>query len=160
MANEKTFKLVTRVSKTFSLAVANFAFATTLLFIIRDRIILTFIPTIISSAVSIIKLRRVRVVISQVKLITKITQIINLRRVRIVYTYRETQKSISTFLLKVRLIIVSKATQKIVSSINLRRVILSISPTIATFFTLGDYDLDTLGAMDVETLGDLDYVET
>lgn len=158
--NEKSFNLYNRIQKVFSLSVAHFAFAATLLLRIRLRLQMTFAPVFAINISSIIRLRRIRILISQVKLITKITQTINLRRVHLSIFAREIIKFVITYSSKIPILIVSTARQKLVSSIIIKKIVLTINPTLAQFFTLGDYDPDTLGSMDTETLGELDYVET
>jgi len=157
ITNEKTFTLINRVSKTFSLGIKNFAYAATLLFRIRDRIRLTFSPVFAVGLFSTISLRRVRLLFSQMKLITKITQTISLRRIRITYIFRQKMASFVTIFSRIRMTIISSARQKLVSSIIIKKITLAITPTLAQFFTLGDYDPDTLGTLDTLTLGDMDY---
>ena len=155
--NQKSFTLINRVSKTFPIIISNFAYAATLLFRIRDRIRLSFSPTFYIKFIYTLTLKRIRLIISQVKLITKPTQTIDLRRVRLIVTVRERLKAVTTIYGRLRLTIVSSARQKLVSSIIIKKIVLSITPTLAHFFTLGDFDPDTLGTLDVQTLGDMDY---
>lgn len=155
--NKKTFSLINRVSKSFDLIVDNFAYAATLLFRIAFRITMTFSPKFILGFVTSINLRRIRLIISQVKLRVSITQTINARRVRILYNIRERLKAVSTILMRVRVGFSSKAIQKAFSSIIVKKVVLILDPTLAQFFTLGNFDPDTLGDLDSLTLGEMDY---
>lgn len=155
--NQKSFTLINRVSKTFPIIIANFAYVATLLFRIRDRIRLTFSPTFYIKFIYTLTLKRIRLIISQVKLITKPTQAINLRRIRLIVAVRERLKAVTTIYGRIRLTIISSARQKLVSSIIIKKVVLTITPVVAQFFTLGDFDPDTLGALDVQTLGEMDY---
>ena len=155
--NQKSFTLINRVSKTFPIIIANFAYAATLLFRIRDRIRLTFSPIFYINFIYTLTLKRIRLIIFQVKLITKPTQTINLRRVRLIATAREKLKAVTTIYGRIRLTILSSARQKLVSSIVIKKIVLTISPTLAQFFTLGDFDPETLGTLDVQTLGEMDY---
>jgi hypothetical protein len=155
--NQKTFNLVNRVSKSFDLLINNFAYAATLLFRIAFKIGMAFSPTFALKFVTTINLRRIRIIVSQTKLITSITQTINARRVRLIYTMRERLKAVSTISLRLRMTPVSKAIQKAVSSIIIRKIVLTIDPILAQFFILGDYDPQTLGDLDALTLGEMDY---
>jgi len=155
--NQKTFSLVNRVSKSFDLLINDFAYAATLLFRIAFKIGTSFSPTFALAAFTTINLRKIKLIISQVKLITSITQTINARRVRLIYTMRERLKAVSTISLRLRMTPVSKAIQKAVSSIIIKKVVLTIDPTLAQFFILGDFDPQTLGDLDALTLGEMDY---
>lgn len=155
--NKKTFDLINRVSKSFDLIVDNFAYAATLLVTLRSRLILTFIPTFALGFSSIINLKKIRLIISQVKLTVKPTQTINLRRVRITYSIRERITNTITILSRIGILAVSSARQKLVSNIIIKKIVLTITPTLAQFSTLGQFDPDTLGTLDVLTLGDMDY---
>lgn len=158
--NQKTFNLVNRISKSFDLIIDNFAYAATLLANFRSRIAITISPTFALSVFSTINLRRIRLVISQMKLIVKLTQTISLRRVRLVISVKERVSNLLTILGRLRITAVSSARQKLVTSIIIRKIVLTIDPTLAIFFTLGDFDPDTLGTLDVLTLGEMDYTET
>lgn len=155
--NQKTFNLVNRVSKSFDLLISNFAYVATLLFRIAFKIGITFSPIFALKVIATINLRRIRIIVSQTKLITSITQTINARKVRLIYTMRETLKAVSTISLRLRMTPVSKAIQKVVSSIIIKKVVLTINPTLAQFFTLGYFDPQTLGDLDALTLGEMDY---
>lgn len=139
------------------MSVANFAYAATLLFRIRFKIPITYVYSSIGKIYSTIRLRRVKITISVMKLITSMTQTINLRRVKITASMKEIGKIYSTIYGRLRLTITSKAIQKVVSSIIIKKVVLIIDPTLAQFFTLGDYDPQTLGDLDALTLGEMDY---
>ncbi len=155
--NQKTFSLVNRVSKSFDLLINDFAYAATLLFRIAFKIGMSFSPTFALAAFTTINLRKIKLIISQVKLITSITQTINARRVRLIYTMRERLKAVSTISLRLRMTPVSKAIQKAASSIIIKKIVLTIDPTLAQFFILGDFDPQTLGDLDALTLGEMDY---
>lgn len=155
--NQKTFNLVNRVSKSFDLLINNFAYAATLLFRVAFKIGMVLSPTFALRFVTTINLRRIRIIVSQTKLITSITQTINARRVKFVFTMKERLKAVSTISLRLRMTPVSKAIQKAVSSIIIRKIVLTINPILAQFFTLGDFDPQTLGDLDALTLGEMDY---
>lgn len=159
LPNSKSFNIINRFSKSFSLVVEGFQFATSLFMRIRFKIPITFVTSAIANVFTNIRLRRIQITISPVKLIGKLVTTINLRRVRLNFSMKETGKIYTTIYGRVRLNLVTKAIQKIVTSINLRRINIAFDPTIAQFFTLGVYDPDTLGDWDAATLGQMDYVE-
>lgn len=158
IGNNKSFNLITRTRKTFSLILSSFDYAVTFFFRINGKIKLTFVSTAIMQFVSTINLKRIRMTISQMKLITKITQTINLKRIRLVIVIRERLNAVAVFNQKTRLSFISKAIQKVVSIIILKKIKLTFVPTLATFFSLGYYDPQTLLTMDTQTLGSLDYI--
>ncbi len=155
--NKKTFSLTVIQSKTFSVFINGFQYATSMFFRIFFKIPITFVGSALAKISPTINVKRVRLVISQMKLITKITQTISAKRVRVTVFYRERGKIATTIYGRLRITPVLKAIQKSVSNINLRKVILTISPTLAQFFTLGVYDPTTLGTQDTKTLGQMDY---
>lgn len=155
--NTKTFSLINKISETFSLRISNFAFATTLLFRIRDKINLVILPSFKISPLMVFNLRRIRLITGVVKLIANITQTINVKKVRLVLSIREILSNTITIYGKVPLSIVSKAIQKATSTILIKKITLTIDPVIATFFILGDFDPEILGDLDPLTLGEMDY---
>ena len=155
--NKKTFNLTNKISETFSMAVSQFAFATTLLFRIRDRLRLIILPSFSIKMVSLINLRKIRLIIGTAKLITSITQTINAKRVSLVFSIKERLSSVVSIYGRIPITISSKAVQKAVSTILLKKVTLTIDPVIATFFTLGYFDPKILGDLDTLTLGEMDY---
>ena len=155
--NEKNFRLVNRISKNFQLIIANFEFAATLIANIRQKLNIGFVMSLANRVFSTISLRKIRMVISQVKLITSITQAISSRRVKLAFIVRERMKAVVSVVIKHPILFVSKARQKLVSAIKEGFLHISWVMTLATFFSLGDFDPDTLGTLDVLTLGDMDY---
>lgn len=155
--NEKNFRLVNTISKNFQIIIANFQYAATLLFNINMKIPIGFVPSFISKLVTAMRLRRIRIVISTVKLIANMTQAISSRRVNLAFVIRERLKAVTSIVIKHPILFVSKARQKLVSIVNEGFLHIGWVMTLATFFTLGDFDLDTLGTLDVLTLGDMDY---
>ncbi len=155
--NEKSFKLINKVSQSFNLIIANFDFVSTLLTIIRLRLRLTFVYTSVMKFVTTINLKRVRLIISQVKLIQSITQTINVKRIRLIMSSKAIMKAISTFSLRLRIGFISSAIQKLTTTMKTGILRITLDPTIAQFFTLGDFDPEILGDLDVLTLGDMDY---
>ena len=155
--NEKNFRLVNKISQNFQIIIANFEYAATLLFNINMKIAIGFMPTFIGKMVTAMRLRRIRIVISTVKLITKMTQAISSRRINIAFVVRERMKAVTSIVLRHPMVFISKARQKIVSIIGEGFLHIVWDMTLATFFTLGDFDPDTLGDLDIFTLGEMDY---
>ncbi len=155
--NEKTFDLTNKVSETFSMIISHFAFATTLLFRIRDRLRLIILPSFSMKMVSLINLRKIRLTIGSTKLITSIMQTINAKRVSFIFSIKERLSSIISIYGRIPITISSKAIQKAISTILLKKITLTINPVIATFFTLGYFDPKILGDLDTLTLGKMDY---
>lgn len=155
--NQKTFSLVNKISKTFPIIIANFAYAATLLFRIRDRLRLSFSPSFYMNFIYTLAIRRIRLVVSQVKLTVKITQTINARRIRLVTVMKERQKAVTTIYGRIRVNLISSARQRLISSIIIKKITLAISPILAQFYTLGYFDPQTLGTLDLLTLGEMDY---
>jgi len=137
--NQKTFTLVNRISKSFDLIIDNFAYAATLLLNLRIRLGFLFSPTFALKVSSIINLRKIILTISQMKLIVKPTQTISLRRVRIIYSAKERLSNLLTILGRLRITAISSARQKLVTSIIIKKIVLTIDPVLAQFFTLGNF---------------------
>ncbi len=155
--NQKTFKLINRISKSFDLIIDNFAYAATLLFRVAFKIGMVLSPTFALRFVTTINLRKIRIIVSQTKLITSITQTINARRVKFVFTIKERLKAVSTISLRLRMTPISKAIQKVISTITIKKITITAVPILAQFFTLGYFDPQTLGTLDTLTLGQMDY---
>lgn len=155
--NTKSYSVSLRNSKAFSFIIAGFQFATSLFFRIRFKIPITFVVKTIGKMVTVINLKRVRLVISQMRLITKITQTINLRRVSITYNLRQIMKFVTTVFIRQPILFISSARQKLITVLKTGILRVIADPTIAVFFTLGNLDPDTLLILDPQTLGDLDY---
>lgn len=156
-ANTKTYSVITRSSKTFNLLISGFRSATTFIFRIRDKVSIAFVSTLASKISTTMNLKRIRMIVSQVKLTTKMTQTINSKRISITYIFRQRMKSVATIYSYSPILFSSKVQQKILSSIKQGILSIGISPTLASFYTLGDHDAKTLGEMDLLTLGELDY---
>jgi len=155
--NQKTFNLTNRISKSFDMVIDNFAYVATLLMNILFKLRIVFSPTFAIAFLTNINIRKVKLIISQVKLRVSITQTINARRVRIIYVARERIKAVVTILLRNRITFISKAIQKLVSTIVIKKIQIIATPILAQFFTLGYFDPQTLGTLDVLTLGQMDY---
>jgi len=156
--NKKSYNISIRTSQAYTFIISGFQFATSLFFRIRDHIVITFVPKFTTKMVTNINLRKIKLVISQMKLIANMTQTISLRTVKINYTMRDIMKFVTTIYIRNPITFISSGIQKITSTMNTGILGIDFNPTLANFFTLGDNDPDTLGTMDTETWGDLDYV--
>lgn len=155
--NEKTFDLTNKVSETFSMIISHFAFVTTLLFRIRDRLRLIILPSFSTKMTTLINLRKIKLVIGSTRLITSVAQTINTKRVSFIFSMKERLSLVASIYGRMRMTISSKAIQKAVTTILLKKITLTINPVIATFFTLGYFDPEILGDLDTLTLGEMDY---
>lgn len=155
--NTKTFSLINKISETFSLRISNFAFATTLLFRIRDKIKIIILPSFRTKSIILFNLKKVKLITGIVKLVAKVTQTINVKKVKFILSIREILSNTITIYGRIPLSIISKAIQKTASTILIKKITLAINPVIATFFILGDFDPEILGDLDPLTLGEMDY---
>jgi len=156
--NKKSFNLTAVSSKTFNLIISSFDYAVTFLFRINNKIGISFLGSAIVKFTQTVNLKKIRILISQVKLIVKPTQLFNLKKISIVTVSRLIGKIASTIKIKNLITFVSLARQKIVSTIIFKKIKFTFVAILATFFTLGDFDPDTLLIMDAQTLGELDYI--
>lgn len=155
--NTKSYSVRLRNSKAFSFILVGFQFATSLFFRIRFKIPITFVPKLIGKLVTVINLKRVRLVISQMKLITKITQTISLKRVRLTFNLKQIMQFVTTVFIRNPISFAMSTRQKLISTMKTGILRVIVDPTLAVFFTLGDFDPDTLLTLDSLTLGDMDY---
>lgn len=155
--NEKTFRLVNKISQSFSIIVTNFQYAATLIINIRLKLNLAFVPLLQMKFVTIMRLRKIRLTISQMKLITNMVQTISARRVNILTTLRQSMKAVVVIYIRLPITFVSKARQKLVSIIKQGKLTIVGTPSLVQLFLLGRYDPDTLGTWDASTLGAMDY---
>jgi len=157
--NQVTLNLITRARKSFDLILTNFAFAYTLLATFDIKTKLTLLMSVVTSISKIITIKKIKMVVSKMSLIGKQIQTINLKRVRIVSYLSERVSFV--FVTNERLVVslLASLRQKANSAINIKQDMIT-SVLLATFYTLGTYDVETLGYMDVITLGDLDYLES
>lgn len=72
------------------------------------------------------------------------------------YIMSQIQKFVLTYLLDTDIAILVSEISKTIASISLA-IGLDMTPILAVFSSLSDYDADALSTMDTETLGDLDY---
>ena len=120
--NKKSFNLTSVSSKTFSLILSSFDYAVTFLFRINNKIKITFVASLINKFTQTINLKKIRILISQVKLIVKPTQSVNLKTVRLVAVSKLIGKIVSVVRIKNVITFVSAARQKIISSIILKKI--------------------------------------
>jgi len=111
----------------------------------------------IQKVVSLIRVKRIRIVISTVKLITKITQSINSKYIKIVYSIKEIMKFIIEINIGNPIFFISKARQKIIMLLSNGFLSIVATAVYAVFYLLGEFDPQTLGTLDTEILGDMDY---
>jgi len=140
----------------FSFILSGFVFAATLFFRIKSKINISFVPKFTTGMFSIINLRRVSISFIS-KATQKITQTIDAKRISFAITMSEIDKIIASFTQSTPISFIPSSIQKIITNVRAGKLVLSILPTLASFFLLGDYDPDTLATLDASTLGDLDY---
>ena len=158
--NKKSFNLTSVSSKTFNLILSSFDYAVTFLFRINNKIKITFVANLINKFTQTINLKKIKILISQVKLIVKPTQTVNLKTIKLVAISKLIGKIVSVIKIKNVITFISTARQKIVSSIILKKIKFTFTAILATFFTLAYHDPSTLAVMDIQTLADLDYIES
>jgi len=158
--NKKSFNLTAISSKAYSLILSSFDFAVTFIFRINNKIKITFVSSIINKFTQTINLKKIKIIISQIKLIVSPTQSINLKKIKLVSVLRLIGKIFSTIKIKNVISFISSARQKIVSSIIIKKIKFTFTAILATFFTLAYHDPSALSIMDVQTLADLDYIES
>jgi len=157
--NKKTFDVIVRTVKEFNVFLYGFAFATTLLFHIRNSIVIGYITQLITKWTVTFNLKRIRLIISKTSLIQKITQGISARTIKMTIAMRQRINLIAAVTQKHPILFSSKLRQKVFTTISNGVLSLVTSPVVASFFTLGDFDPQILGDLDPQTLGEMDYVE-
>ena len=156
--NKKSFitKLVS--SKSFTFILDSFDYAVTFLFRITQRIPITFVSHAKIGSVINMALKKVKMVVSNSRLIGKIVSNITLKKVKLTMTIREIGKMLFPIaLVKIKIGFISKGIQKLVSSFTIKKVKISFIGLYGTFYTLGLYDPQTLGTLDTQTLSQLDF---
>lgn len=158
--NKKSFNLTSVSSKTFALILSSFDYTITFLFRINNKIKITFVASLINKITQTINLKKIRILISQVKLIVKPTQTVNLKKIKFTALSKLIGKVVSVIRIKNVITFISTARQKIISSIILKKIKFTFTAILGKFFTLAYHGPSTLAAMDIQTLADLDYVES
>lgn len=148
--------MIVKSSKAYSIAIAGFVFAATLFFRIRDRITITILPQFTTQMFTTINVKKV-VVVALMKLSGNIVSTINTGRNTLTARASEIGKLFVDMVSYHPIVFISSAIQKITLTLMGGRLGLTISPILASFFILGDYDPTTLGTQDVKTLGAMDY---
>jgi hypothetical protein len=156
-ANKKSFDLIVRAKETFDLYIYNFQMAVTFFFRIRDKIRLSFIASLITKMITTLSIKKVRLQFSM-KLKESVSLILNSKRINISYIFKERLKALVTIVSGATMILNMKLRQKLSTTLHQGILTLSISPILAKFFLLSDFDLDILGDLDVNDLGDMDYI--
>lgn len=156
--NKKTYNLTVRTSKSFNIIIDGFIAAATLLFRIRDKIVITFIPSFISFNNLSLNMKRVRIIISPVKLIQKVTQTISLKTIKMIYIMKMSMKTTVIIYVRSPITFVSKLRGKIFTVISAGKVRMLATMVMGQIFPLSIYDPQTLGTLDTATLGSMDYI--
>lgn len=154
--NSKSFNLTVIARKSFDLIIDNFDFAFTLLFRLREHIRVEFLSTAIANATQSLRVKRVKIV-SLMKMIFKNYPVITVKKIKMVLNMRLAILFDMLLNEHISLSMISTIGQRLVLPLSIKKVRISADPTLAEFYTLGQYDPDTLGTMDLLTLGELDY---
>jgi hypothetical protein len=156
--NKKSFTMNSVTVKAFSFILNSFDSAVTFLFRIKQKIPITFISSAKVGAVTNITLKKIKITITNIKLIFKLIQPLNIKKIKITIIPKEIGKIVQALSIKkVVITLISKATQKLISGVILKKIKLGFVGTYGTFYTLGTYDPQTLGTLDTQTLGALDF---
>src|SRR5688572_19113610 len=130
--NKKSFDLVVRATKSFSIYINEFAFAVTFLFRIRNSIRLTYIPKFTMKFIQVVNSRRIRITYIM-KQIMGFVQTINSRKISIFYSIKETLKSVTVITQSSPILFISKAIQKLLTTMKTGRLTITYSPTLGQF---------------------------
>lgn len=156
--NKKSFNITSVSLKAFSIILDNFDAAVTFFFRIKEKIHITIVSSALSKTTSNILIKRIKTIVSSVKIIGRQVQSIAIKPVKISTIIKEIGKvSLTTNLKKVGFVIVSRARGKILSNITIKKIKFNFIGLYGTFYTLGLYDPQTLGTLDSKTLGEMDF---
>lgn len=156
MAGNRTqFRLVKNLSTSFSLIAYQLSIAATLLFRIRDKVVITFVPSFIEKIATTLRVKRPRLTFLM-KLSQNFPVTINSKKVRITYTMKQRIKLATIITFHSPMTFVSKLLQKSSTTINNGKVAITYTPTLAKFYTLSVFDPETLATLDTNTLADMD----
>ena len=156
--NRKSFIVSIKDRKSFNLVMSYFDYAITFLFNINLKINIDYVMSLFMKVTQTLIVKRVRILISKVKLITTITQTLNIKKLRLVLIFGKLLKITINPKQHIDIIAYSVLRQKIVSIVNMKKLKLVTSVILATFYPLSTYDPQTLLTLDTETLGEMDYV--
>jgi len=157
--NKKSYNVSLRKKKSYKVSLFGFQYAATLIANIRQKLPITFVASLTTKLATTINVKRIRLIISKTSLIQKITQTISSRTIKTIMVMKLRQKLVTIISQKHPLLFSPKLRQRLGTTINNGILSLVMSPIVAIFFTLGDFDPDTLLTMDSQTLGELDYTE-
>lgn len=154
--NIKKFTLYNKTLKAFSISIYNFASALTLLGNVSLKVGISYVISFLSKATSTITIKKVRLTISKVSILSKITQTLSAKRISILSAIKEAMKVLAVLENGFTLVPHASLVYRVGSSLS-SKLQLTATIILAEFNTLFDFDPDTLGDMDIQTLGDLDY---
>lgn len=154
--NSKSFNLISITRKSFNLIINNFDFVFTLLFRLREHVRIEFLSKAIVNATQSLRVKKISIV-SLMKMISKNYPVIRVKKIKMLLSMR--LAILFDFLMNenISLNIITTIGQRLVLPLTIKKIGISADPTLAEFYTLGQYDPDTLGTMDLLTLGELDY---
>ncbi len=156
--NQKSYSLITRISKTFSVYLSNFPIISTLLAKIKHGVRMQFTVFASQRLASNVSSKRIRLLISSVKLGQTILANIRQGKSAIYYTLSQTTNGASLIAEKtIKLYLTSRLWQKVYSLTKIKGIRLSLSPIYGSFFLLSAFDAGALSVKDGSTLASMDY---
>lgn len=158
--NRKSFIVSIKDRKSFNLIMSYFDYAITFLFNINMKIRIGYVMSLFIKLLHNIFVKRIRILISKVKLITTITQTLNMKKLNLVFAFGQLLKFIINPKQYIDIVAYSVLRQKIVSVINMKKLKFATTLLLATFYPLSLYDPQTLLTLDTKTLGEMDYTIT
>ena len=159
MGNIKSFSLIKRVAKSFTLTLNGFAIATSLFITIRiPKIVMTALSKMYANSISAIRVPKIKITISKAALIGYVTQAIKVPYIKMAFSaMKQTMYSTTNIVLRIPFVIVSKARIKLITLIHVPKFVFTLIPIVALFYQLITYDPQTLRTLDTNTLGAMDY---
>ena len=160
MANSKSFSLVKRVAKSFTLTLVGFSVAASFFIKIQiPKIVMTMVAKIYFNTISAIRIPITKITVSKTSLIGYVVQAIKVPYIKMAFSaMKQTMYSTTNIVLRIPFAIVSKAKIKLLTLIHIPKFVFALVPIVASFYLLGTYDPQTLGALDTNTLGAMDYI--
>lgn len=155
----KLYDLVIRARKSFSIILTDFTQSESWTILFRQKNVVSYIVRETKKMFATLTQRGTRLVISVVRFTEKPT-LSTSNKVNLSFILKQTQKFIitktSNSVLNFAMKMNSYFTNILISNFNFS---LSLSPLLAEFIPLGDWDGSALGSMDTLTLAETDYVE-
>jgi len=155
ISNTKSFSITVKNSQTYQLIAAGFGKTQTWFLTIAQYFRLVAAMVMQSRATSTVSLRYVRLIISTLKLTSKLTGIV---------AVKATLSSLAKLQYKIESIMVWSAVLTLNMKIRAKVLAtfgtlhtLNLTMILAVLNFLSDYDAQTLGTLDPQTIGDLDY---